>query len=365
MIKHFKKIAAVVALSGMSSMAFAQYDCTSAISSFQSCLGDSVCEAHIISEFAGCFPGSSADSTTVINATSFAQATAASRAVASRFNVLSGGPLLTSAKTTGLAAGGMTEKWNIWGNVDQNNTDYRYRLQTGLNPYITGSNDVTTSIIGVDYALSPQMVAGVSAAFDNSKARGTNNGAQVSASGTDGYQIAPYIGYQLSTELALDASVGFGKADFADGSNTVKAKGDRWFAAANLTYAKWMGNLQYTGKASYLHGEERYDNYTNAGAAVAGTGTTNKLDQFRFGAQAAYWMNGFMPFAGLTYTTDATRSSSVGGANLLGSDAWVWSLGVNFFSLSSKVTGGVMYQVETNRTHSENDVLTANINFRF
>jgi hypothetical protein len=50
---------------------------------------------------------------------------------------------------------------------------------------------------------------------------------------------------------------------------------------------------------------------------------------------------------------------------MLGRDAFVWSLGVNFFSLSSKITGGLMYQVESNRDNSDNDVLTANVNFRF
>jgi hypothetical protein len=368
MIKHFKKIAAVVALSGMSSLAFAQTTCDVALSSYSSAVasgfitGGSGSATYIQANHPECFASGTTTSTTEIYATSFAQATAASRAIASRFSLLSGGPL-ASAGTTGLSAGGLADKWNVWGNIDQNNTDYSYINATPA--LSTGGNDVTTSIIGFDFSLSPQMVVGVSAAFDRANGSGTSPGAVVTSTHADGYQIAPYIGYQLSKELALDASVGLGSGDFSNSAG-IKASADRWFAAANLSYARWMGNWQYTGKASYLHGEEKYEDSTIAGVKTANTGSTNKIDQLRLGAQASYWMNGVMPFAGLAYTSDFGRSNSAPGSNYqLGRDAWVWSLGVNFISLSSKITGGLMYQVETNRTNSDNDILTANINFRF
>jgi hypothetical protein len=373
MIKHFKKIAALIALSSMSSMAFAQSSTcggpSGALSMYASAVssgfitGGSGSATYIQANHPECFASGATTSTIEINATSFTQATAVSRAIGSRFNLTSGGPL-ASAGTTGLSAGGMSDKMNVWGSIDQNNTDFSY-TNAKIPPTITtGKNDVTTSVIGFDYSLSPQMVAGVSAAFDRANGSGASPGTLTSTH-TDGYQIAPYIGYQLSKELALDASVGLGSGDFSN-SGTVKARADRWFAAANLSYAKWMGNVQLTGKAGYLHGEEKYGNSTLAGVTTPNTASTNKIDQLRLGAQAGYWMNGVMPYVGLAYTSDFGRSSSAPGSNYqLGRDAFVWSLGANFISLSSKITGGVSYQVESNRTNSDNDVLSANVNFRF
>lgn len=360
MNKLFKRALGVLLLSGLSSMAFAQSDCSVTLSSYESYSGNPTQQAYIQANHPECFPSGSTSSIIEISATSFAQATAASRAIASRFNLLSGGPL-ASAGTTGLAAGGIADKWNVWGNIDQNNTDFSYAAPGGFRT--TGGSDVTTSIVGFDYSLSPQMVVGVSAAYDRANGTGTSGLVPATTTtSTDGYQIAPYLGYQLSKEFALDASVGMGSGDFSN-SGGVKASADRWFAAANLSYARWMGNWQYTGKASYLHGEEKYGNVT--AGAVTVKGDTNKVDQVRLGAQAGYWMNGVMPFAGLAYTADVSRSSTAPGGNKLGRDAFVWSLGANFISLSSKITGGVMYQAETNRSNSDNDILTANINFRF
>jgi hypothetical protein len=360
MIKLFKRALVTFALSGLSSMAFAQSTvCVSPLSLYQSCLATPGCDAsYYVSNHPECFPGGSTTSTIEINATSFAQAAAVSRAIASRLNPLAGGPV-ASVGTTGISAGSQPQAWNVWGNIDQSNTDFSYTANAAVTK---GGNDVTNSVIGIDYALSPQMVVGVSAAFD----RGDGWGFRTAKTTTDadGYLIAPYLGYQLSKDLALDVSLGLGSGDFSNSSG-VKSDGDRWFGAANLTYASWMGNVQLTGKASYLHGEEDFGNSKLNGVKQANTDSTTKLDQIRLGAQAGYWMDGVMPFIGLAYTSDVNRSSSTPGNFMLGRDAFVWSLGVNFFSLSSKITGGLMYQVESNRDNSDNDVLTANVNFRF
>ena len=364
MTKLFKRAFAMLVLSGLSSMAFAQTTCSNALNSYSNYVTSGLISfaSDVQTNHPECFASGSTTSTIEINATSFAQAAAVSRAISSRFSLLSDGPL-ASVGTTGLAAGGVTDKFNVWGNIDQNNTDYSYTNTNATTS--TGWNNVTTSVVGFDYALSPQMVVGLSAAFDRAKGFGTHPTAALTTTHTDGYQIAPYIGYQLSKELAMDASVGLGKGDYSNNS-AVSASADRWFAAANLTYAKWIDKIQLTGKASYLHGEEEYGNSKLAGVTTASTGSTNKLDQVRLGAQAGYWMNGVMPFAGLAYTSNVSRSNSApGSSDALGRDGFVWTLGANFFSLSSKITGGLMYQVETNRSNSDNDVLTANINFRF
>lgn len=151
------------------------------------------------------------------------------------------------------------------------------------------------------------------------------------------------------------------------GAQSVKTEADRTFVAGNVSYNQWLDKIQLTGKAGYLHAEENYGNSKIAGVAAAGTAAKNSLDQIRLGVQAGYWMDGAMPYAGLAYTNDMSRSTTQFGAasDPIGKDAWVWSLGVNFFSLKSGVTGGVVYSQEEGRTSQKNNTLMANLNIRF
>lgn len=337
--------------------------CDLVLSSFASCSGSASCESFILNNHPQCFAGGSTTSTTQINATTFAQAAAISAAISSRLRQTGPGPVaaVEGQGQTGLA-GGAAQPWNAWASYSRNNSRISY---TNVAAATTRTdNDVDALVLGGDYALSPKMSLGVSVGFDRGSGSGQTGIAPPNNVGNDGYTIAPYIGYQIDKFWSLDASAGWGEGEFSSGA--VKADAKRWFAAGNLAYDRWIGNWQYTGKLSYLHGEEKYGDSKNNGAAVAGTASKNAVDQARIGVQAGYWMNGFMPYAGLLYVSDIHRSNTkTAGVDPLGRSAWVWSIGANFYSLTSKMTGGVAYQQETNRTNSKNETLMANINFRF
>lgn len=367
-MKLFKFAIAGLLAGVISSHAAAQYSetCEYVLSQYSSYLSyypesaQSIRDAH-----PSCFGGSAGESTQQINATSFSQAAAISRAISNRFNPTDGGPV-ASNDAKGMAAGGQPQSWNVWGSIEENDTDVSYYVPLVVNKH-KGGTDIRNTVIGADYALSPVMVVGFSAAFDRGDGWGQNVGAIPGPkldNSTDGYLLAPYLGYQISKELALDVSAGLGSGDFS--TDTTKADVDRWFAAANLSYNQWIGNVQLTGKFSYLHGDEDYSNakVKATGLKVANTGSENKIDQIRLGAQAGYWVNGIMPYAGLGYTSNVSRSSDAGN-DPLGRDTFVATLGVNFYSLSSKVSGGIFYEEELNRSHSDNQLISANINFRF
>lgn len=343
-----------------SGLAFAQTsgNCSSPLSAYSSYIanGQTSSAQSVVANHPECFAGGAVLSNTQINATAFTQAGAISRAIASRISPQARGNLAAIEGARGLAAGGVAQAWNVWTNVEQNDTRFDYNRTRG-------ANDVLTAVVGADYALSQSMVVGVSAAFDNGNSWSRNAGGARNRTDTDGYIVAPYLGYQISKELAFDVSAGVGSGDFS-GRGGVKADADRWFAAANLSYARWLGNWQFSGKASYMHGEEDYEDTRLNGVRQVNTGSKNKLGQARLGAQAGYWMNGFMPYAGLSYMSNVHRSSDLG-RDPLGRSAFVGSVGVNFFSLSNKISGGVAYEQDFDRKRASNQVFMANVNFRF
>lgn len=366
-LKGFHPVARAGLLAGLclaSGVAFAT--CDSTLSSYQSAVStnNALLAAQLVSETPECFGGSPVAAQVQINGTSFQQASAISRALGLRFSSDNPGPR-ADIGIKGMAAGNAGKKWNVWGNVESNDTRQNYR---NLFATVTfNESDVRNTVLGVDYSISPTLVAGVSLAID----RGNMSGRDATLTyfnqlESEGYSIAPYFGMQLSKLLSLDASLGMGRGKF-DTIHRTEGKSDRWFGAANLNYEQWMGSLQFTGKASYLRGVEDYENLRSLGTPVIGSAAKNTLGQLRLTGQIGYWLDGFMPYVSLGYANDVERKTTQfgGGANPIGKDAWVWSVGVNFISLSSGITGGIAYKQEESRSNQQNKSLMANIGIRF
>lgn len=368
MIKSsFQRLLAVLSLGvlAFSNPAIAS-DCSSVFSSYQSCVSVGSCSpysspAEMVAAYPQCFPGGATASQLQVSTTSFQQIGAISTSLSSRMLGGAGPTQVTSAPVQGMAAGGKNA-WNVWGSVAESDTRQSYTLGGLAKKHDV---DVTNAVVGVDYAIAPNMVLGVSGAFDRGAGNSQPNAAAAwQASTIKGYAIAPYIGYQLGKEWALDASLGFGSGK-TSGAGGMESEGDRLFYAANLNYSRWVKDLQFTGKIGYLHGEEDFGLAKLNGVAQANTAAKSKLDRWQLGAQVGYWMgNGAQPYAGLNYLTDRL-SSSQGGANPIGKGAWQWALGVNFFSLASGVTGGVVYTQEDGRSNQKNSALSGNIGIRF
>lgn len=273
-----------------------------------------------------------------ISSTSLQQVMTISNAIGFRMSTLQPRPanLTSNDSLMGMAAGGQNN-WNTWGNLSGNDNEYK-----GL------SQNVVASTVGFDYALSPALVIGASVAADRA------SGPLLNAT-TKGYSVAPYIGWQISKEFSLDASAGWGESKTQVG--TVEFKPERFFYGANLNYTQWAGNLQFAGKASYLYGEEKYD--------AATLNTKNKIDQWRLGGQVSYWLSGgAMPFVGVSYSHDKTKTALIT-TNDLGKNAWLWSAGVNVFSLKDNLSGGIVFNRESGRSNSKRESVMLNLNYRF
>jgi hypothetical protein len=366
-------------------------DCLQVQADIAVCAGDTACIAatNFQEMHPECFGTSSstAAATQNIRSTAIQQILTISNAISTRMTMVQSRPKVAAVSDLrfGMAAGNPAAQWNFWGsvNADKNKYDRGGFVDAVNDPGFVHNNtfdaDVTNVVVGGDYQLNQAVAVGLSAAFDNG-----NGSAQSYRAGvlqnvvnidTRGYSVAPYVGWQINQDWSMDASLGYGhvKTDSAEQivPATLNGSANRLFYGANLSYGKWYGNWQVTGKGSLLHGEEKYGDLTSgASGLMAGTASKNKVDQFRFGGQAGYWVNdSAMPYFGLTYSNDADQSTSAGtttqSSTEIGKDALLWTVGANFFSIKNSITGGVAYNHETGRTHSRNNSLMANINFRY
>jgi hypothetical protein len=341
----------------------------SALASSSGCAGiydslkqGSVTLAQAQTEYPECFAGSSPATAQQISATSFQQVTAISAGLGGRLLGGAAGPQQRAAfgigGVSGMAAGGPADKWNAWGNVTQNSS--RYDATYGANVRATSGNEVLNAVLGADYRLDGRTVVGVSTAFD--RGTGTIGVANPIGTTTTGFAIAPYIGHQVSDRIALDASIGLGEGESSIGA--ARTDMSRSFLAGNATYAYWRGNWQLSGKAGVLWAQEKSSDIRNSGVVVANSSSTSRLGQVRVGVEAGYWYgNGIQPYVGVLYSADAERS--VQGNAPWDRDAVLLTVGVNFFSLKDKITGGLAYTDETLRSHTRNSTLMGNVNIRF
>jgi len=337
-------------------------ECDSAYSSYQSF---SYLRSEILANHPECFGGSANNAQVLINATSGRQWSAISQQLAQR-QIRQGAPSLAyQPEQRGLAAGEAMGSWTIWANVLDDDTRQSYR--NAFDQRVKNDADVVNSILGVDYTLNPQLVLGLSLAIDRGDISGrtTANPGNTNKLNSKGWMLAPYVGWQLTPELSLDASIGLGegKLDASGGDGSQEA--DRWFAGVNLVYSRWVGNWQFGGRAGYLHAEEDYAKAKAFGTSINDTNAKNKIDQIQLGGQLGYWYNGFMPYAGLKFVDDINRSNSLDGSrDQIGREAWVWTLGLNYYSLAHGITAGLAFEQEAARSHQARDTLTANISLR-
>lgn len=307
-----------------------------------------------------CFPSSGgALNQQSISATVVQQVSTVSSAVVSRFTGISspGNTQLSLASIN--LVGGNSQKWFIWGNGAAGHATYN----TSVNAFDSRMN-TRSATFGGDYLLLPNLVLGLSTAFDNGNGllRNGRSGLQDSLD-SRGFALAPYAGWQISPTLTLDAMIGRGWGHQEQDATNVES--DRHFTASNLTFTKWLGNLQILGKGGYLYAEERFgDIQSKRTGAIANSAVTSRLNQIRLGGQIGYWISGgIMPYVGLAYSNDVSRSAS--DAQPWDPIALVGTLGLNLMGVKQGIAGGIAYTNEFRREGTNNHTIGANLNVRF
>lgn len=297
-----------------------------------------------------CFASSGSISQQIISATSIRHVVSISESVSSRFSSGNSPTGKLASARSGMAAGN-GGKLFVWANASTSETDYSPNSNT------RAGYEGMSGAIGVDYALTPNLAVGFSTAADSGNTVGKAAGPSIS-----GTTFAPYFGWQISPELTLDGTAGFGMGRQEAGSSLIES--DRLFAGANLGFTRWMGNFQLNAKASYFHAEEKFGDLKNAGTSVGGTGAKSHLDQVRVGTQVGYWTpEGIMPFAGVSYLSDISRSSTAN--QPWDRDAFLLSVGFMATSIKEGVSANFTYNNEFGRRNSQNNSLNFNLNIRF
>ena len=247
-----------------------------------------------------------------------------------------------NSSNRGISSGAGGERWSVWGAGARGNM---------AQSFLNASGHANVALGGVDYTLNNDVILGLAGTVERSKT--TSFGTRIEG---DGYSLAPYVAIPLNANWLFDASIGIGRTDVDSitGALVVSAKDRRTFESLSLTYATDMGKWQLQGKASYLGSKDKFNTTPS---------TTSKLNQVRVGGQATYDAGNMLPYLAVTFIRDvSTPPAIVGSAN--DRDAIQLQAGVNIYS-KGPLSGGFSYSHEANRKEVKNNVLVANLSYRF
>jgi len=267
---------------------------------------------------------------------------------------------LSSRPETGLAGAAQGSRWGLWAALAQTGVDYRFAP-------LASEGDINSYILGGDYRLTDTLVLGISVAVDDTRIDTRYNGGRLTGRG---YNIAPYLGWQITEAWSLDATIGIGRADVDVVDNLALAHGStdssRAFGALNLNYSRWRGNWEFAGKATLLQSEEDRDAFSMSNGLLVPESVT-RLGQLRILGQVSYLTAaGFNPYVSVGYAHDyqSTAQVSVNGQTPLNEHSgWIYVAGVNFYSKGA-MSAGLRYEVQ-DRDEQAISLLMLNVALRF
>ena len=263
---------------------------------------------------------------------------------------------------TGAAAAAGRPRWNVWGAFTQVAVGYSFQpLQSG--------GKVNVAVGGVDYTVDDNLILGVAVTDERTRVDLNFNGGKIIANGNT---VAPYLGWRITPNWLMDATIGFGSTSLSSLDNSVAGgitgnnKDKRTLASAGLAYNHVMGQWLLTAKGGLSTSEDKFSSFTLSNNTFV-PGLTSRTTQARLGGQAAYNMGNLVPFFGVTYINDIQRPNQgpVGGQSAANDrDGWQLRAGINIRS-SGALYGGVQVSSEVGRSQVKNDQILLNIGMRF
>ena len=259
-------------------------------------------------------------------------------------------PLNNGIRVQGLPAGdGFDIPWGMWA---------MYEYSDFEDDFVATAFEATrhSALVGMDINPYEGFLAGVALGYANTDMDTFFNGGNADF---DEISIIPYAAWLLSEHLGLsyslsvDAMLGYTHVDVdqhrvAAGTRVDSStSSNRLFFSSNLTASQAFDNVLLTGRFGWLVARDKIDGFTESSGGTAVAVVANdkvSFAQLNVGAEAAYLLDRFEPYARLDYEYDYSREQVVttpaaendadqfrlgAGVRLFADDTWSGSLAWN------------------------------------
>jgi hypothetical protein len=238
----------------------------------------------------------------------------------------------------GLAAGNQPAKWGVWMSGGYSHINYN-RIGDHFN------GRLWTVAAGLDYRFTPNLVGGLSGAWENVDLDTTFNRGTFEG---DGWTVAPYIAYMFNQNFSLDLTGGYSNLSYDmkridPGDNTSisgKTDANRYFGAFNLNANTDYNNWRFGGRVGTLYANERKDSFTESNQNRV-LDHNARLGRALVGGRVGYLFgNIFEPFFDATYRYDYSDGNAHDHDDILlkgGAKFYAGSMAVGMIEASTPV----------------------------
>lgn len=263
---------------------------------------------------------------------------------------------------SGLNAGDSMLNYGIWGSYSY--SDFGNSLSSTA---FDGSRH--NVLAGVDISPVINLVIGLALGYENTDIDTRFNRGNLES---DGYTVAPYIGYLLSDNWSIDAAVGYSRVDFdqyrTDGGMRITSSpsSNRWFGTLNVNGFTYWNNWFVSGRIGILHARDIQEGFTESDGTFVPE-FTNKLGQWSVGGEAAYSFGEFEPFARVAYERDFSMTEiavTSGPQPSNDRDNFLFGAGLRYFGANG-LTGNLEWNKRIDRDDFNEDTFSLTVRMDF
>lgn len=260
-----------------------------------------------------------------------------------------------NSRDTGRNAGAGDKKYGLWLQGAYSNIE-----DSTVGAGVDG--DAFSGVLGLDYKLNDRMMLGVAFTYENVDLD-TSTLAGAGKSESDGFGIAPYIGFSLSPQWSASATAGYSWVDYdtSRNGNTITGSFDakRWFASGALNGSYARGNLRIMPQVGILYLNEDQDAYTESTGAAVGS-TEIKLGRLSAGGRLGYVTGSVMPYVKLIgeYDFEHPDAVAIGNGTFTSDDDFGGKVGVGMDFFTARSFTGTVETSYDSLGRSELDVWT-------
>lgn len=242
-----------------------------------------------------------------------------------------------NSRDTGRNAGAADKPFGVWLQGAYSSID---NSQLGA----AADGSAINTVLGLDYKVSDRLVIGVGGIYENVDVD-TRTLTGFGNVQSKGFGIAPYLGYQLSSQWSASLSGAYSwlSYDTKRTNNTISGSYDatRWMVNGSLNGNYASGKIVMMPQVGVMYLEEEADAFTESNG-LANASNTIKLGRLYAGGKVGYVMGKVMPYINLVGEFDFEHPDAlaIGNGTFTNSEDFGGKVGIGFNFISGNTVSG-------------------------
>lgn len=228
-----------------------------------------------------------------------------------------------NAEDLGLASGDDANVFGIWG----------MGAYTNFKSTASGAKydaDAYNTFIGFDWRATPELLVGIAGGWSTLDLDKKGWGGDGYIKTDDELTVMPYLAYNFTDELIVDAAFAYSNGEYKDndGTDTGSYTSNRYLSNIGVSYYYLVDAWTLSSRLGYMYVNGDLGKYSRGGVDVANP--DSYLGQVSLEAKAGYLFDvGAEPYVGLRYMYDTQISATPAGSDY---DEFEGLLGLNWYS---------------------------------